>query len=115
MRIKLRYFLLACFLIGAVGLPLGWKWYQAKRDKEIERLEKELAELWPSAFPNDESFPMADRIEWDDLVAIVRREAQIRARLEKLTGRHSQPVDAPEPLPGISFGGWGVGPPGGSK
>lgn len=45
MRLPLRYFLLACLLLGAVGVPWGWRVWESRRAAEIERLEKELGEL----------------------------------------------------------------------
>ena len=59
MKLPLRYFLIACLLLGAIGVPLGWRVYQARQLRlaaekaaEIESLEKELAEVSANVPPN---------------------------------------------------------------
>ena len=95
-RLSIRLFLVLCLLMGAIGVPWGWKQYQAYRTAEKEKVEiknlrKNLAAAYAEQPPKMNGFilrpppnpPPRDVAyeEWDS------RVKEMEDRLEQLTGK----------------------------
>lgn len=108
MKLPLKYFLLACLLLGAIGIPWAWRAYQARRAAEIQRFEKELRLLRENEpvgrFSDQYRFSSGpvyvapdsnERKQWQQQVA------DLESRLEQLTGvRPVPPTDDVPPKMG---------------
>lgn len=87
-KLPLRYFLIACLLLGAIGVPWGWKVWQKgianKRNAEIEKLWAELAAAREIEDPEKglgkpHWFPKPSN-------AVLKKIAKIADKLEALIG-----------------------------
>ena len=106
MKLPLKYFLVLSLLLGAVALPLGYKYFKARREAEIERLTERLEELWiryeQPHEPHDSnplygSFPLDIEVgKYQRRQRRIEQEAAtIEARLEKLTGKKPERPQRP--------------------
>ena len=105
MKLSLRTFLVLALLLGAFGVPWGWQAYQAWRAEEIQRLQRELAELRDrqiervfqdvAAALSSSSQPSDNQLVSSQAAQIEERIADVEDRLMRLTG---VPTTRAEPM-----------------